>query len=434
MSIPLTAALPIRKRLTMRAPEILVIGAGPAGMMAAGAAAEAGARVAVLEKNQRVGRKLAITGKGRCNITNFCDTEEFIAHLTANPRFLYSAIHRFSCYDTVAFFEERGLKTKVERGSRVFPVSDKAADVVDTLYDYLTGLGVSIYHKEVKGLIIDNNKVKGVRLDDREMYADAVIVACGGLSYRATGSTGDGYTFAKAAGHTVTPLLPSLVPLTSADADIPALQGLSLKNVRLTVVDNYSDKEIYSDFGEMLFTHFGISGPIVLSASAHMRAMSPERYTVYIDLKPALDDETLDRRILRDLGEFANKDMINALSKLLPKKLIPAVIGRAGIDPHTKCNALTAEQRRALLEQIKHFSVRIHAFRPINEAIVTHGGVDVRDVDPRTMESKLVKGLYFAGEVLDVDAYTGGFNLQIAYSTGRLAGASSVRISDGGEK
>lgn len=406
--------------------EVIVIGAGPAGMMAAGAAAENGARVALLEKNRQVGRKLSITGKGRCNITNFCDNDTFIAHVTANPRFLYSAINSFSCYDTVSFFEERGLATKVERGNRVFPVSDRAADVVDELYDYLTELGVDIYRSEVQGLLIENSAVKGVRLADREMYADAVIVCCGGLSYQATGSTGDGYRFAKAAGHTVTPLLPSLVPLCSDDADIPALQGLSLKNVRLTVTDNDSDKEIYSDFGEMLFTHFGISGPMVLSASAHMRAMSPHRYTVAIDLKPALDEPTLDRRLLRDLAEFSHKDMINALGGLLPKKLIPVVLQRAGIDPHTKCHALTAPQRAALLTVLKRFTVSIQSFRPLNEAIVTHGGVDVRDIDPRTMQSKLIKGLYFAGEVLDLDAYTGGFNLQIAYSTGRLAGAAAA--------
>lgn len=409
--------------------KVIVIGAGPAGMMAAGAAAENGADTILIEKNQKVGRKLAITGKGRCNITNFCDNEAFIAHVTANPRFLYSAINRFSCYDTVAFFEDRGLSTKVERGNRVFPVSDKALDVVDTLYDYINELGVQIIHQEVKGLLLDNGAVKGVRLQDRELYADRVIVTSGGMSYRATGSTGDGYKFAKAAGHTITPLLPSLVPLVAEDEDIPELQGLSLKNVRLFVIDHQNGKAIYSDMGEMLFTHFGLSGPLVLSASAHMRNMSPGRYTAYVDLKPALDDDTLDKRILRDFSEFANKDIINSLGKLLPKKLIPVIIERAGIAPHTKCNTITAEQRQSLLRQIKRFSVKIHAFRPINEAIVTHGGVDVKDIDPRTMESKLVKGLYFAGEVLDLDAYTGGFNLQIAYCTGRLAGESAAVLT-----
>ncbi len=406
--------------------KVIVIGAGPAGMMAAGAAAENGAQVALLEKNKRVGRKLAITGKGRCNITNYCDNDTFISQVTSNPRFMYSAINNFSCYDTVAFFEDRGLKTKVERGNRVFPVSDKAADVVDTLFDYLTDLGVDICHKEVKGLIIEDNKIKGVRLDDREMFADAVIVTCGGLSYKATGSTGDGYSFAKSAGHTVTPILPSLVPLVSDDTDIPELQGLSLKNVRLKIIDNNSNKEIYTDFGEMLFTHFGISGPIILSASAHMRDMSPGRYTAFIDMKPALDNETLDKRVLRDFSEFANKNISNAMVKLLPKKLIPVVLNRADIDGSVKCNAVTAKERAKLLEVIKAFKVDIHSFRPINEAIVTHGGVDVKDIDPRTMQSKLVKGLYFAGEVLDLDAYTGGFNLQIAYSTGRLAGSSAA--------
>lgn len=409
--------------------KVIVIGAGPAGMMAAGAAAENGADVMLIEKNSKVGRKLAITGKGRCNITNFCDTDTFISNVTANQRFMYSAVNRFSCYDTVAFFEDRGLRTKVERGNRVFPVSDKAADVVDTLYDYLTELNVDIVRAEVKRLIIRDGAVKGVRTNDTEIHSDAVIVTCGGLSYKATGSTGDGYTFAKSAGHTITPLLPSLVPLVSDDEDIPQLQGLSLKNVSLSIIDNNSDKEIYSEFGEMLFTHFGISGPIVLSASAHMRSMSPGRYTAYIDLKPALDPETLDKRILRDLAEFSNKDIINSIGKLLPKKLIPVVLARACIDFRTKCNSLTAEAREKLLNVIKAFKVDIHSFRPINEAIVTHGGVDVKDIDPRTMGSKLIKGLYFAGEVLDLDAYTGGFNLQIAYSTGRLAGESAASVT-----
>lgn len=411
----------------MKRKKVIVIGAGPAGMMAAGAAAEAGAEVVLAEKNQKVGRKLAITGKGRCNITNFCDTDEFIAHLTANPRFMYSAVSRFSCYDAVAFFEDHGLRTKVERGNRVFPESDSALDVVDTLYNYITGLGVNIIRDEVKGLLIKNGAVKGVRLTDGELFSNAVIIACGGMSYKATGSTGDGYAFAKAAGHTVTPLLPSLAPLVSTDRDIPELQGLSLKNVLLIVRDNQTGREVYREMGEMLFTHFGVSGPLVLSASAHMRQMSPGRYTALIDMKPALDDETLDKRILRDLSEFSNKDVINSLGKLLPKKLIPVVLCRSGIEPHTKCNVLTAAQRQSLLEQIKRFTVQIQAFRPINEAIITHGGVDVKDVDPRTMQSKLVSGLYFAGEVLDLDAYTGGFNLQITYSTGRLAGESAAR-------
>ena len=410
----------------MNAPEIIVIGAGPAGMMAASAAAEYGARVRLIEKNPRPGRKLAITGKGRCNITNLCDEQTFIANLTSNPRFMYSAINHFSCYDAVDFFNQLGLRTKVERGNRVFPESDKASDVVDALTEHLRNSGVELLKAQCKGLIIEDNIARGVTLDSGELRADAVIISCGGLSYKATGSTGDGYSFAKAAGHTVTPLLPSLIPLVSEDADIPELQGLSLRNISVSVFDNNSKKEIYNDFGEMLFTHFGLSGPVILSASAHMRSMSPGRYTVYIDIKPALDNDILDKRIIRDFAEYANKDIVNALPRLMPKALIPVILRRAGISEHTKCNSVTVEQRRALLGQIKRFEVTIHSFRPINEAIVTNGGVDVREIDSGTMESKLVRNLYFAGEVLDLDAYTGGFNLQIAYSTGRLAGHSAA--------
>ena len=395
-------------------------------MMAAGAAAENGAHVILLEKNAKPGRKLAITGKGRCNITNLCDNEEFIRNLTANPRFMYSAINAFSCYDTVAFFEERGLRTKVERGNRVFPESDRASDVVNTFCDYIESLNIEIIHAEAEGLIIDDGHICGVKLRGRDLFADAVIIACGGMSYKATGSTGDGYRFAKAVGHTITPLLPSLIPLVSDDADIPQMQGLSLKNIAIKVIDNNSQEEIYSDFGEMLFTHFGISGPTILSASAHMRSMSPGRYTVFIDFKPALDEPTLDKRILRDLEQFSKKDIVNALPALLPKKLIPAVLNRAEIDERTKCCEISAVQRKSLLSVLKRFSVSIHSFRPLNEAIVTHGGISVAEVDPRTMESRIIHGLYFAGEVLDLDAYTGGFNLQIAYSTGRLAGTSAA--------
>ena len=411
----------------MSARRVAVIGAGPAGMMAAGAAAENGADVLLIEKNAKVGKKLRITGKGRCNITNCCDNEEFIRHLTSNSRFMYGAINRFSCYDAIAFFENLGLQTKVERGKRVFPVSDKASDVVDALYRYIISAGVRIKTAEARSLLTENGCIRGVRLDNEDVLADSVIVACGGLSYKGTGSTGDGYTFAKAAGHTVTPILPSLVPLVSDDPACMQLQGLSLKNIRISVTDNNSNKEIYTDFGEMLFTHFGISGPVILSASAHMRDMSVGRYTVSVDLKPALDEETLDKRILRDFSKFTNKDISNSLFELLPKSLIPVMLERARIDGHTKCNAVTAVQRKRLLNAIKRFEIPIHGFRPIDEAIVTSGGVDVREISPKTMESKLVKGLYFAGEVLDLDAYTGGFNLQIAYSTGRLAGESAAK-------
>ena len=410
----------------MSARKIVVIGAGPAGMMAAGAAAENGAQVLLIEKNPRVGKKLRITGKGRCNITNYCDNDEFIRHLTANARFMYGAINRFSCYDAVAFFEDLGLATKVERGNRVFPVSDKASDVVDAFYRYITAAGVKLRTAQVKSLIIENGSVRGVRLSDETIPADGVIVACGGLSYPGTGSTGDGYTFAKAAGHTITPILPSLVPLVSDDPVCAELQGLALKNIRITVTDNYSNKEIYVDFGEMLFTHFGLSGPVVLSASAHMRQMSVGRYTVGVDLKPALDEETLDKRILRDFKKYSNKDIGNALFELLPKRLIPVVLMKADIDGHIKCNAITAAERKRLLSVLKRFKIMIRGFRPIDEAIVTSGGVDVREISPQTMESKRISGLYFAGEVLDLDAYTGGFNLQMAYSTGRLAGESAA--------
>lgn len=410
----------------MTARKVVVIGAGPAGMMAAGAAAENGADVVLIEKNPKVGRKLRITGKGRCNITNFCDNDEFIRHLTANSRFMYSAINRFSCYDMISFIEDLGVETKVERGNRVFPVSDKASDVVDAFSSYLSSVGVQIRNSEAKSLMITDGCVTGVRLSDGDIKADSVIVACGGLSYPGTGSTGDGYSFAKAAGHTVTQILPSLVPLVSDDTDCTDLQGLSLKNIRITVTDNNSNKEIYTDFGELLFTHFGLSGPVILSASAHMRQMSAGRYTVSIDLKPALDEETLDKRILRDLSKYSNKDIANSLFELLPKSMIPVILRRAQIEGHTKCHSVTAAERKRLLDSLKRFDVVIRSFRPVDEAIVTSGGVDVREVSPSTMESKLVFGLYFAGEVLDLDAYTGGFNLQIAYSTGRLAGESAA--------
>ena len=410
----------------MSVPDIIVIGGGPAGMMAAGAAAESGARAILLEKNNKLGKKLSITGKGRCNITNLCDKDEFIANLTSNPRFMYSAVSFFSCYDTVAFFEDHGLEVKTERGNRVFPRSDKAFDVVDTLKRYIDDLGVEVIRAEVTGLTVEDGRVRGVKTSKGDLTADAVIVATGGMSYQGTGSTGDGYSFAKAVGHKITPLMPSLIPLVVNDEDIPQLQGLSLKNISVKVIDNDSSEEIYSDFGEMLFTHFGLSGPVILSASAHTRAMSPERYTVSIDLKPALDRDTLDKRVVRDLSEFANKDIVNALPRLMPKALIPVILRRAGIGERVKCNSVTAAQRRSLIDQLKELRFIIHSFRPLNEAIVTHGGVDVRDIDPRTMQSKLARGLYFAGEVLDLDAYTGGFNLQIAYSTGRLAGCSAA--------
>lgn len=411
----------------MNKQDVLVVGAGPAGMMAAGMAAQNGAKVTLLERNERVGRKLMITGKGRCNITNACDASTFIASVPGNGRFLYGAIHRFTPQDTVDFFERGGLSTKVERGNRVFPKSDKAVDVVDAMRRFVEKSGVRLLHGRAKKLIIEDSCIYGIETEDgRRLEAGAVIVACGGKSYPLTGSTGDGYALARQAGHTVMPLAPSLVPLVAKEGFCRELQGLSLKNIAVKVRKNPQGTIIYEDFGEMLFTHFGLSGPVILSASAHMRGMEPEKYTVWIDLKPALTIEQLDARLQRDFLKFRNRDFSNSLAELLPKKLIAVAVARSGIFPGTKCNQITREQRQEFAHLLKHFSVAIEGFRPIEEAIVTSGGVATGELNPKTMESKLVKGLYFAGEVIDVDAYTGGFNLQIAFSTGHLAGISAV--------
>ena len=402
--------------------KVVVVGAGAAGMMAAGTAAEFGASVTLLEKNPRVGRKIMITGKGRCNLCNNCDIPTFINNVPTNGRFLYSAIHHFSPEDTMAFFENLGLPLKTERGNRVFPVSEKAVDVVDALRNYVTNNGVRIVNDTAKALLTENGEAVGVKSERETYYADSVIICCGGKSYPLTGSTGDGYTLAKQAEHTVTELKPSLVPLESSDPECKSMQGLSLRNVSLTIIDNYSNKEIYSDFGEMLFTHFGISGPMVLSASSHIREMPDGRYTAVIDLKPALSAEQLDKRLQNDFRENANRDVSNAFSKLLPRKIIVPVLKRWGVPFDKKCNVITREERHALCGILKGFTVPLSGFRPIEEAIVTSGGVRTAELNPKTMESKLVHGLYFAGEVIDCDAYTGGFNLQIAWSTGRLAG------------
>lgn len=405
--------------------KVIVIGGGPAGMMAAGIAAQNGADVLLFEKNEKTGRKLLITGKGRCNITNFCDNDEFISNVPTNPRFMYSSINAFSTYDAVAFFEDLGVSTKVERGNRVFPVSDKAMDVCDAMRSFVLNNKAKIINENVNALVVEDGVVKGVKTQNNTYYCDSVIVATGGKSYPKTGSTGDGYTFAKSVGHTVSKPTPSLVPLVSDDEFCKELQGLALKNVAVKVVDETSKKEIYSDFGEMLFTHFGLSGPTILSASAHMRDMAPDRYTVHIDLKPALDRETLDKRLLKDFSKFINKDIANALFELMPKSFIPVLLDICKINPHTKCNSITVKQRELMIETLKNLTINIKSFRPIDEAIITCGGVNVNEIDPKTMRSKLVPNLYFAGEVIDVDAYTGGFNLQIAYSTGYLAGMNS---------
>ena len=402
---------------------VIVIGGGAAGCMAAGAAARQGHRVTVVERNPRPARKVMITGKGRCNVTNNCDIDTFIRHVPENGRFLYSALNAFTPQDTMALFEELGVALKTERGNRVFPVSDKAVDIVDGLVKYAKTGGARFMQGRATELVIQDGVCRGVKLEDGAvMNADRVIVATGGRSYPVTGSTGDGYALAEQAGHTVTPTRPSLVALTSPDLFCLDMQGLSLKNCGLQVRDNEKNKIIFTDLGEMLFTHFGVSGPMVLSASAHMRQMAAGRYTLVIDWKPGLTPEQLDARILRDFAERCNMDISNALGKLLPRLLIPVMLDMVDIKPMKKCNAVTREERLRLAAGIKAMPVEISGFRPIEEAIVTSGGVSVKEINAKTMESKLVSGLFFAGEVLDVDAYTGGFNLQIAFSTGMAAG------------
>ena len=407
---------------------IIVIGGGAAGLMAAGTAAECGARVTLFETNEKVGRKLFITGKGRCNVCNDCDVQGVLQNVPVNPRFLYSALGCFSPADVMAFFENHGVPLKTERGNRVFPVSDKSADIIDALFTWVKRSGVTIVHETVESLALQDGRVTGVQAHGRVYPADRVIVATGGASYPQTGSTGDGYRFARTAGHKIVSPNGSLVPLVTPGG-CEALMGLSLRNVQVTVFEN--NKKIWSDFGEMLFTHFGLSGPLILSASAHMRHFGSKGYHIEIDLKPALDEKTLDKRLLGDFDKHKNSDFINALGDLLPRKIIPEVIRISGIDPRAKVNGITKTQRAALLHTLKHFLVVVSGKRPIAEAIITTGGVSVKEVNPKTMESKKCAGLYFAGEVLDVDAYTGGFNLQIAWSTGRLAGLSATQQEEG---
>ncbi|MBE6698586.1 MAG: NAD(P)/FAD-dependent oxidoreductase [Ruminococcaceae bacterium] len=404
---------------------VAVVGGGAAGMMAAVAAANMGADVTLFERNERLGKKLRITGKGRCNVTNDCDRDTFLANVPTNPRFLYSALAAFTTADTKAYFENLGVPLKTERGNRVFPESDKAIDIVNAMKRAVLDAGVKIINERVSALVLENDRVCGLRTGKSYEF-DRVIVCTGGKSYPLTGSDGDGYRLALQAGHTVTPLIPSLVPITCEGKDCRAMQGLSLRNVGLTVKENASGKVVYRDFGEMMFTHFGLTGPMILSASAHLPDIAPDKYTCYIDLKPALDEKMLDARLLSDFSKYQNKDFINSLGDLLPQKMIDVVVERSGIDPRKKVNSITAEQRHALVALLKGFSLRMTGFRPIDEAIVTKGGVDVKQVKPASMESRLVSGLYFAGEVLDVDAYTGGFNLQIAFSTGHLAGESAA--------
>ena len=407
--------------------DVLVAGGGPAGMMAAVAAAQLGARVGLLEPNSRLGKKLNITGKGRCNLTNDCDLETFLANVPGNGRFLYGAYSRMTSRDVMAFFENLGVPLKVERGGRVFPRSDRSFDVSGALERCLRGLGVSWIRDRVLSLETEGGAVTGAR-GERDFYgAGRVVLATGGLSYPLTGSTGDGYALARALGHAIEPPRPSLVPLVSPDPDCAAMQGLSLRNVALRVLGE-GEKVLYRDFGEMLFTHFGLSGPMILSASAHVRDSAAIRQ-ISIDLKPALDEKKLDARLLRDLEAGRNRSMGNLLGGLAPQSMVPVLLRRAGIPPERKANGLTRELRRGLLALLKDFRVPVSGTRPIEEAIVTAGGVRVAEVNPSTMESKLVRGLYFAGEVLDVDAYTGGFNLQIAWCTGNAAGESAARAA-----
>lgn len=405
----------------MKNRNVIVVGAGAAGCMAAITAAKRGLRVTLFDKNPKIGRKLLITGKGRCNVTNNCDVDTLIASIPTNSRFLYSAFSSFTPQDTMSFFEASGVPLKTERGNRVFPQSDKAVDIVDALFRRICNLHIELINESVEDLVTENGRVCGVRTQRSEYLSDSVIICCGGCSYPQTGSDGSGYVLAKQAGHTITEPTPSLVPIVAKEKWCAELQGLSLKNVSLKVKNN-KNKEVYSDFGEMIFTHYGISGPMVLSASSHINIKKSDLYTITIDLKPALTEEQLDKRIQKDFGKYINKDVINALGDLLPKKLIPVVVRLSEIDFHTKCHEITKLQRRRLLETIKGLTVTFMGFRPIAEAIVTSGGVKVKEINPKTMESKLMRNLYFAGEIIDVDGYTGGFNLQIAFSTGYLSG------------
>lgn len=404
---------------------VVIVGGGAAGMFAAAAAAEKGHTVHIYEKNEKLGKKLFITGKGRCNLTNACDMEELFDAVCTNGKFLYSAFYRFTNQDTIRFFEECGLKTKVERGNRVFPVSDHSSDVIGVLQRKLKSLGVKVYlNTGIGEILVKDGRVDGVRTADGDtVRADAVIIATGGFSYQSTGSTGDGYRFARELGHKVTELSPSLVPLNVKEDTARELQGLSLRNIRAGIYDG--KKCLYEDFGEMMFTHFGVTGPLILTGSSRIQKQIRQReLRLVIDLKPALSEEQLDKRLLRDFDESKNKQFRNALGGLFPAKLIPVMVRLSGIPPEKKIHEVSKEERRKFLRLIKNFELTITGLRDYNEAIITKGGVHVKEIDPATMESRLVSGVYFAGEVLDLDAVTGGFNLQIAWSTAYAAGTA----------
>ena len=402
---------------------IFVVGGGAAGMMAAITAAENGAQVTLLERNDRLGKKLYITGKGRCNVTNDCAPEDFFPNVPRNPRFLYSAVYAFPPREVMAWFEAHGCALKTERGNRVFPQSDKSASVIDALRAELRRLGVRVLQERALDIVTQDGAVCGIETDGGFHKTERVILATGGCSYPQTGSTGDGYRMLEKLGHTIVPPVGSLVPLVEKGYDCKQMQGLALKNVALRLV-NQKGKTVFEEFGELLFTHFGLSGPVVLSASAHMN--EKDSYTVLLDLKPALDEQKLDLRLLRDFEKFQNRDFENALVELLPKSMIPVIVRRSGIPAEEKVHSITREQRRALLELMKRFPVEIACKAPVEDAIVTSGGVKVSEIEPGTMQSKRVRGLYAAGELLDVDAYTGGFNLQIAWATGRAAGLAAA--------
>ncbi|MBE6984243.1 MAG: NAD(P)/FAD-dependent oxidoreductase [Ruminococcaceae bacterium] len=397
--------------------DVVIVGAGAAGMFASVIAAQQGLRVLLLEKNERNGKKLAITGKGRCNVTNACSAEEVLKNIPENGRFLYSAINRFSPEQVMAFFEENGCPLKVERGNRVFPTSDRSSDVIAALERAIKKYHVERRKATVVGILANDGQIAAVKTTDGLISTKRVILCTGGVSYPLTGSTGDGYRFAQNLGHKIIEPRGSLVPLLS-EPDCAQMQGLSLRNTQLRLI-NSKGKTVFEDFGELLFTHFGLSGPIVLSASAHMK--KGEEYTISLDLKPALDEQKLDARFLRDFEKYANRSMENALADLYPHSMIPVILRRSEIDPAMKANSLTKLQRRALLENTKRFTLKMLGTRPVDEAIITRGGVCVKEIDPKTMQSKLVKGLYFAGEIIDCDAYTGGFNLQIAWSSAYCA-------------
>lgn len=418
--------------------KVIIIGGGPAGMLAAITSAQNGNETTIIEKNNRLGKKLLITGKGRCNITSSIDINDFINNIPGNGKFLYSAFQNYTNKDIINFLEKNGVSVKEERGNRIFPKSDKSLDVEKAFEREITRLHINVkLNSKVTKIMVKNNKVEGVKYLNSEniektLYADKIILATGGTTYPLTGSTGDGYKMAEQLGHTVTKIKPSLVPLTASKGSIKIcqkLQGLSLRNVAIRLIDEEKNKKIYEDFGEMIFTHFGVSGPTILSSSAHLlryknveELLANGKITLEIDLKPALSEQQLDLRIQRDFSANKNKEFKNSLDALLPQKLIPVIVDLSGIDEDKKVNEVTKEERLKLVELLKKFNVTISGFRPLEEGIITAGGINVKEINPKTMESKIVEGLFFAGEIIDVDAYTGGFNLQIAYSTGYTAG------------